>query len=157
TEAKMLRKGKELCYSEVLVKTASGKLVANGSTIVRGRFGAAAPAPVLTWGEDSLKDPGVMGQFLPGRVAFIGRLGVKRGNMTQGKARIAMRVIEANADDQGNVHEGAILSLLDTTGAMAAWAETGPGPFKASTIGVQAQIRAASGREDLVAHARMSQ
>jgi acyl-coenzyme A thioesterase PaaI-like protein len=32
---------------------------------------------------------------------------------------------ERNGDASGGVHEGAVLALLDTAGAMAAWAETG--------------------------------
>jgi acyl-coenzyme A thioesterase PaaI-like protein len=63
----------------------------------------------------------------------------------------------ANADAAGGVHEGALLALLDTTGAMAAWAETGPGRFKASTPALQAQILAPAPDVDLVAYGRMRQ
>lgn len=47
-----------------------------------------------------------------------------------------------SADADGAGEEGAALGLLDTTGAMAAWAVTGPGPSRASTAGIQAQILA---------------
>jgi acyl-coenzyme A thioesterase PaaI-like protein len=47
-----------------------------------------------------------------------------------------------------------VLALLDTTGAMAAWAVTGPGAFKASTPAIQAQILAPAPRADLVAYGR---
>jgi acyl-coenzyme A thioesterase PaaI-like protein len=63
----------------------------------------------------------------------------------------------ANADASGGVHEGALLALLDTTGAMASWAETGPGRFKASTPALQAQIFAPVPKHDLVAYGRMVQ
>ena len=53
--------------------------------------------------------------------------------MTGGRSRLLMPFRAANADASGGVHEGALLALLDTTGAMASWAETGPGRFKAST------------------------
>jgi len=55
------------------------------------------------------------------------------------------------------LHEGAALALLDTTGAMAAWAETGPGRFKASTPSVQAQLLGALPSEDLVGYGRVVQ
>ncbi len=39
-----------------------------------------------------------------------------------------MRVVplrDANADEHGAVHEGAVAALLDTAGAMASWSVTG--------------------------------
>jgi len=62
---------------------------------------------------------------------------------------------DANADASGGVHEGAVLGLLDTTGAMAGWAETGPGRFKASTPGIQARFLAPPDRSDLVGFGRV--
>ena len=40
---------------------------------------------------------------------------------------------------------------------MASWAETGPGPFKASTPSLQAQVLAPSPKQDLVAYGRVVQ
>ena len=68
---------------------------------------------------------------------------------------IVMPWVDTNADAAGGVHEGALLALLDTTGAMAGWAKTGPGRFKASTPGVQARILAPPGRSDLVAYGQV--
>ena len=50
-----------------------------------------------------------------------------------------------------------MLALLDTTGAMAAWATTGPGPYKASTPALQAQILVPPEGVDLVAYGRCVQ
>ena len=55
------------------------------------------------------------------------------------------------------VDRGSMLALLDTTGALAAWSETGPGAFKASTVGVHAHMVAPAGAEDLVAYGRLTQ
>jgi len=63
-----------------------------------------------------------------------------------------MPELETNGDLAGCVHEGAVLALLDTTGAMASWAELGPGNFKASTASMQIQILDASPKGDLVAY-----
>ena len=59
-----------------------------------------------------------------------------------------------NGDAAGGVHEGAVLALLDTAGAMASWAETGPGKYKASTPSIQAQILAPPPHGDLIAYGR---
>jgi len=75
--------------------------------------------------------------------------------MAGGRSRIAMPWREENADAAGGVHEGALLALLDTTAAMAAWAETGPGCFKASTPGILARILAPPSRADLVGYGRV--
>jgi uncharacterized protein (TIGR00369 family) len=74
--------------------------------------------------------------------------------MTGGTARIVLPLRDALCDASGGIHEGAALALLDTTGAMAAWAVTGPGRFKASTPALQAQFLAAPPAEDLVAYGR---
>ena len=59
---------------------------------------------------------------------------------------------DGNADQAGGAHEGAVLALLDTTGAMASWAETGPGRYKASTPSIQVQVLAPPPKAGLVAY-----
>ena len=68
-----------------------------------------------------------------------------------------MPAIDDNADLEGGVHEGATLALLDTAGAMASWAESGPGPYKASTTSMQMQVIAPPPKADLVAYGRCAQ
>ena len=87
-----------------------------------------------------------------GRVPFIGHRGIAVEHMTGGTSRLVMPASEANADLGGGVHEGAVLALLDTTGAMASWAESGPGPYKASTTSMQLQNLAPAPNADLVAY-----
>ena len=43
-----------------------------------------------------------------------------------------------------------MLALVDTTGAMAAWAVTGPGQFRASTVAIQACMLDAARSDELV-------
>jgi uncharacterized protein (TIGR00369 family) len=78
-------------------------------------------------------------------------------HMTDETSRITMPFRAANADASGGMHEGAVLALLDTTGAMAAWATTGIGPYKASTPALQAQILTPPEGTDLVAYGRCVQ
>lgn len=153
-EGRILRRGRELLHVEARVVSASGREVARGLAICRGRFG---DPPVELPGIESPtagSDPGPLGRFIE-RVPFHRTLGLSVQHMAGGTSRIAMPWREENADDAGGVHEGAILGLLDTTGAMAAWAEVGPGRFKASTPGIQTRFLAPPGRGDLVGHGRV--
>ncbi len=149
--ATLLRKGKELCFIEVEVETPDGKQIAHGTAVVRGRFAAADPKVPPVIGEDAPGDPGPMGPHIA-RTPFISRLGIHVEHMRHAQSRILLPLAEHNTDEGRGVHEGAVLALLDTTGAMAAWALTGPGPFKASTPSIQAQILVPPPRADLVGY-----
>lgn len=156
-EARMLRRGKELCFVDTAVRTEDGKPIARGLSTVRGRSGMDDVSPVAALGDDGAADPGLMGPGVPKRVPFIGRLGLRIEHMAGGHSRIAMPFQENNADEEGGVHEGPLLALLDTTGAMAAWGETGPGAFKASTVGIQAQVVSPRRGGELIAYGRLVQ
>jgi uncharacterized protein (TIGR00369 family) len=91
------------------------------------------------------------------RLPYVAGRGIDVELMKNGRSRLTMPLQETNADASGGVHEGAVLALLDTTGAMASWAETGPGPFKASTPSMQAQLLAPPAQEDLVGYGRVVQ
>jgi acyl-coenzyme A thioesterase PaaI-like protein len=89
-----------------------------------------------------------------GKVPFIASRGIVVEHMAGGTSRLAMALRDDNLDARGGVHEGAVLALLDTTGAMASWAESGPGNFKASTASMQLQILAPTPDADLVGYGR---
>jgi uncharacterized protein (TIGR00369 family) len=150
-DARLLRKGKELVFADVSVEAMDGRGVARGGVTVRGRFGAPESAPPAVIGEDAPGDPGPMGAHI-GRTPFMGRLGIHVEHMRGGQSRILLPFTERNAGAGGGVDEGAVLALLDTTGAMAAWALTGPGRYKASTPALQAQILAPPPAGDLVGY-----
>jgi len=155
-DSRLLRRGKEACFVEVDVSTAEGKSIAHASALVRGRF-AAPPAPLpRAAGDDGAADPGRLGPAMS-RLPFMAARGIRVEHMAGGRSRVAMPILDANRDAGGGHHEGAVLALLDTTGAMASWAETGPGPFKASTPALQAQILAPAPDADLVAYGRLVQ
>jgi uncharacterized protein (TIGR00369 family) len=154
--ATLLREGKQLCFVAVAVETPDGKPIAQASCVVRARQGAPGVLLHRSRGDDGAADPGRMGPGVE-RLPFVAGRGIRVEHMTGGRSRLVMPFSPANADATGGVHEGALLALLDTTGAMAAWAETGPGPYKASTPGLQAQILAPVPKADLVAYGRMVQ
>jgi len=155
-EARLLRKGRELCFVGVDVKTQGGKPIASITTTVRGRFGDDDANYYVSPGDHGEADPGVMGPHI-GKVPFIGNRGIEVQHMVGGTSRLAMPLIEENCDLSGGVHEGAVLALLDTTGAMASWAESGPGRYKASTASMQLQILGPAPKGDLIAYGRCVQ
>jgi uncharacterized protein (TIGR00369 family) len=152
----LLRRGKNLCFVEVDVASREGRGVARATSVVRGRFGAEPALLAASAGDDGAADPGPMGPHI-GALNFGRARGLSVEHMAGARARIAMPCAAANLDRDGGVHEGAVVALLDTTGAMAAWAETGPGPFKASTPALQAQVLAPPPEQDLVAYGRVVQ
>lgn len=155
--ATLLRRGKTLCFAEIDVATDDGKSIAHATAAVCARFGAPPAELVVSAGDHGRSDPGTMGPHI-GRIPFMARRGIAVEHMMDATSRLAMPGSDANADtDGGGVHEGAVLALLDTTGAMAAWAETGPGPYKASTPSMQARLLAPAPRDDLVAYGRCLQ
>jgi uncharacterized protein (TIGR00369 family) len=155
-DAKLLRRGRELCFVGIDVSTAAGKPIASVTTTVRGRFGRDDAGYYVSQGDHGESDPGVMGPHI-GRVPFIGNRGIKVEHMTGGTSRLVMPLLQDNCDASGGVHEGAVLALLDTTGAMASWAESGPGNFKASTASMQMQILGPAPKGDLIAYGRCVQ
>jgi uncharacterized protein (TIGR00369 family) len=155
-DVRLLRRGKELCMIDIAVETADGKAIAHAAATVRGRFAADAPTLTPSAGDHGEADPGVMGPHI-GSIPFMGNRGIRVEHMASGTSRLTMPMSDKNGDSAGGIHEGAALALLDTTGAMAAWAETGPGRYKASTPALQAQIIAAPPNDDVVAYGRTVQ
>lgn len=155
-EARLLRRGKELCFVDVAVRTGDGKPIAQANIAVRGRGGLEAAQTAEVEGDDGAVDPGPIGSRI-GAVSFIGRRGIEVELMREGRSRLRMPWKEGNGDLDGGTHEGAALALLDTAGAMAAWAVTGPGRFKASTPSIQSCVLAPPPAEDLLAYAQVAQ
>jgi uncharacterized protein (TIGR00369 family) len=155
--ARVLRRGKEITYADVDVATAAGKPIAKGLVTTRlvtagdpeRTFGggadpdAVAPAEVSGFGRAFMKVP------------FIARLGMRNERMEDGVARVRLPFVEANTASGGSVHEGALIALIDTSGAMASWSVTGLDiSYKASTVAVHANFAEPPVREDVIAHAR---
>jgi uncharacterized protein (TIGR00369 family) len=154
--ARLLRKGKALCFVEVDVATDAGKPIAHATCTVRARLGQTEPERTVVPPDHGESDPGKMGPHL-GSIAFIRNRGIRAEHMTGGTSRLVMSAPDTNGDAGGGTHEGAVLALLDTAGAMASWAESGHGPYKASTPALQAQITGVPPAGDLVAYGRCIQ
>jgi uncharacterized protein (TIGR00369 family) len=160
-EAEVLRRGKEIVYADVDVRTEAGKRIAKGLVTYR----AFDPAAQSGAGERQLHgDPepwGALGAEVPPvaraivSVPFMARLGMAITHMRDGRAVVALPWKPENADGDGTVHEGAVAALLDTAGAMASWSVAGLDlRYKASTVGIHISHHAAARGEDVVAQAR---
>ncbi len=157
-EADVLRRGKEIVYSDVGVRNDAGKWIAKG--LVTFRALAAAPRHTDRQLHTSA-DVGMSAREVPQMVRmleatpFMARLGMSIVHMHGGHARVEMPFKPANADDGEAVHEGALAALIDTTGAMAAWSIVGLDfRYKASTVGIHVNYHAPAIKEDVVAQAR---
>jgi uncharacterized protein (TIGR00369 family) len=156
-DARVLRRGKEISYAEVDVTTGAAKRIAKGLVTHRAvpfsasarHFGSPPDAKALPPSEVSSLGKAFM------KVPFIGRLGMRNERMQDGTARVRLPFVEANTGRGNAVHEGAVIALIDTTGAMSSWSITGLDfSFKASTVGVHANFAAAAAGEDLIALSR---
>jgi uncharacterized protein (TIGR00369 family) len=155
--ATLLRRGKELCFVDVTVTSESGKDVSHATLMIRGRQGADANEGPVSNAVTEGNEPGEMGPAITQMVPFIHERGIVIEHMAEGKSRLLMPWQDSHSDSvSGGTHEGAALALLDTAGAMAGWAVTGPGRFKASTPSMQAQVLAAPPKGDLRAYANVT-
>lgn len=152
--ARLLRRGKELVFVEVTCTSDAGKDVSHATLMIRGRSGAEANEGPICQTAVSGDQPGEMGPAVTAGVPFIHERGIVIEHMADGESRLVMPWIDTHGDTDGNTHEGAALALLDTAGAMAGWAVTGPGPYKASTPSMQAKVLAPPPQQDLIAYAK---
>lgn len=156
--AEVLRRGKELSYSQVDVRTGAGKRIAVGLVTFRAFDRAANPAAadrqLAVAPPPAAAGAKIKGANLFVTSPFISRLGMTVDAAHGGESVLAMPFSRDHADAGGTVHEGALAALIDTTGALASWSIVGLDMrFKASTVGIHVNYHAAA-TEDVVAHAR---
>jgi uncharacterized protein (TIGR00369 family) len=156
--AQVLRRGKEIVYSEVDVRNDAGKRIAVGLLTYRA-FDAAANPAAADRQRSATAAGGAAGEKIRNadlfvRAPFISRLGVTVEAAHGGESLLAMPARADLADAAGAMHEGALAAMIDTTGALASWSLTGLDMrFKASTVGIHVNYHAPA-TEDVVAHAR---
>ena len=88
---------------------------------------------------------------------FMKHLGMEFLDGSEGVARIKLRYQDENSTVGKALHGGAIASLIDTTGAMAAWttAEIATPKYFGSTVGVTVNYLSGAIGEDIVAEGRV--
>ncbi len=88
---------------------------------------------------------------------FARHLGMELVETGEGYAKVSLRFQKENTTAADALHGGAIASLIDTTGAMAAWttAEIGTARYFGSTVGITANYLSAVVGEDCYAEGRV--
>ncbi|MGH7787689.1 MAG: PaaI family thioesterase [Candidatus Binatia bacterium] len=157
--AEVLRRGKELSYSEVDVRTEAGKRIAIGLVTSRIFDRAANPAAAhrqrTTPVERAAGSEVIKGAKVFTVAPFMARLGVVVEHAADGRSSLRMAHQAVLADAAGGLHEGALAALIDTSGALASWSITGLDlSYKASTVGIHVNYHAGTAGEDVVAQAR---
>ncbi len=87
------------------------------------------------------------------RTPYMKHLGMEFVEAREGWARLKMRYQDENSTAAKALHGGAISSLLDTTGAMAAWttAEIATPRYFGSTVGINVNYLSGAIGEDIFA------
>jgi uncharacterized protein (TIGR00369 family) len=157
-DAEVLRRGKEIVYSDVDVRNDGGKRIAKGLVTYRAldRPPAGADRQRRTQADPVPPDGGEVPKLARAIVSvpFIASLGMSIARMTGGHAVLHMPATPDKTDHDGAVHEGALAALIDTTGAMASWSLAGVDlRYKASTVGIHVSYHGPA-RDDVVAEAR---
>ncbi len=88
---------------------------------------------------------------------FMKHLAMEFVDAGDGWARLRMRYQDENSTAMKALHGGAISSLIDTTGAMAAWttAEIATPRYFGSTVGINVNYLSAAIAEDIVSEVRV--
>jgi uncharacterized protein (TIGR00369 family) len=88
---------------------------------------------------------------------FMRHLGMEFVEATEGYAKLKQRYQVENSTFGDALHGGAIASLIDTTGAMAAWttAEIATPRYFGSTVGVNVNYLSGAIGEDIFAEGRV--
>jgi uncharacterized protein (TIGR00369 family) len=122
-EARLLRRGKELAFIEVDVRTAAGKAIARGLVTHRSGAPGGPDRQLIRDPEPSRAPDGELPRFVRIFTAapFMARLGIEARLAADGTALTLLPWRDANGDAGGALHGGAVAALIDTTGAMASW------------------------------------
>ena len=92
-----------------------------------------------------------------GLVPYMAYLGMEFVEGAEGYCKVRLRFQKENTTAADALHGGAIASLIDTTGAMAAWttAELGSPRYFGSTVGVNVNYLSGAIGEDVFAEGRI--
>ncbi len=155
-EARVLRRGKELCYVRSEAISLEGKPLGVATVVYRVAPGidpAPYPAPVDR-SHDRTSEVGQLGIALTS-APFIAGVGTIADYMKDGLARLRLPFRATNADRNGAVHDGAVAALIDTCGSLSAWSLVTPKRgVRASTVGIDVNFINPARGEELVARSR---
>lgn len=155
-EAKVLRRGKELCYVRSEATNAEGKPLGISTIVYRVAPGAdPAPFPAaVDRSHDATGEVGQLGIALTS-APFIAGVGTKADYMKDGLSRLRLPLRDHNLDVDGAVHDGCVAAMLDTCGSLSAWSLVTPRRgVRASTVGIDVNFISAAKGQELMARSR---
>jgi len=137
-EAIVIKKGKELAFVDIDVKTEEGKVVSKGLVTLRysqtNETKNECPAAAIRV-EDYYPDewhPGFMAPLLAQR-GFTANLGLNIQHVKEGKSIVRLDENKNILNGAGAIDDGAIATLCDSAGAMATMAMNEQGMSRGST------------------------
>jgi uncharacterized protein (TIGR00369 family) len=155
-DARVLRRGKELAFVEVDVRTDAGKAVARGLVTHRSGESGGPDRQLIREPEPTLEPGGELPAFVRifTTAPFMARLGITARRAADGTALTVLPWQAGNANADGALHGGAVAALIDTTGAMASWSLVPLDPRnKASTPALHVTHHAPAHDEAVIAEA----
>jgi uncharacterized protein (TIGR00369 family) len=157
-EARVLRRGREVVFLDIAVRSRAGAPVCHG-TLTYQAVDYAGRTPRVRAAPRLLPPPPSTGASDEHRLfrGYVKKLGIEPRHESPGRARLTMPCSPAHADERGDLHAGALASLVDIAAVMASWAlvPRRPGP-RGSTIGMQVSFPAGT-TEAVVADAHVQQ
>jgi uncharacterized protein (TIGR00369 family) len=137
-EAILLHRGRDVFFLEVTVWGASEQRISKGMLIYRApHYGEQsmrmATQPVLLAAPKTLLHPSAP----PDKGDYAHKLQIATVHQQRGWVRLTMPYVSDHTDAEGNLHEGALASLIDTAGTQAAWSMVQRQGARGATVGMQ--------------------
>jgi uncharacterized protein (TIGR00369 family) len=157
-EARVVRRGRELTFLDVDVRSVAGTPIVHGVLTHQAREGAG-PVPRLRAAHVPLPEPSPLVAPAEHRLfrGYVNKLGITPLHQTPGRTRLSMPCTPAHVDERGRVHAGTLASIVDIAAVSAIWSlvERRPG-VRGSTVGMQVSFPAPAAA-DVVADAHVQQ
>ncbi|MBM3224641.1 MAG: PaaI family thioesterase [Candidatus Tectomicrobia bacterium] len=156
-EAIVLRRGRDIFFLDVTVRGAAQQLLSKGLMIYRAPDYGTHPRRLYTRPGTFAPPAGDTTPVLSApSVDFTRKVQIATRSRTPGSLQLTMPCIPPHCDEQGQLHPGALATLLDTAGTHAAWSLANRQGARGSTVGIQLSFPAAC-QEDVVAEAQVQQ
>jgi uncharacterized protein (TIGR00369 family) len=155
--ASVLRRGRDLFFLEGQAYTQDDKPIGKGLMIYRAPDYAGQPRRCLAC-PDLLGEPPISSEAQPlsGYGGYTQKLQITTLYAGPGRIRLAMPCTADVVDERGQLHEGAIASLLDIAGTAASWTLATHQGSRGATIGMQLSYLQAT-HDPVIADAHVQQ
>jgi uncharacterized protein (TIGR00369 family) len=157
-EARVLRRGRELAFVEVAVRSRAGNPICQGlltyqASDYAGQTPRLLARHALLPAPEALAPPGEHRLFR----GYVRKLGMTPLHEDPGRVRLHMPCTAMHADERGQMHAGALASIVDIAAVAASWSLVPRRPgARGSTIGMQVSYPSAAAAS-VVADAHVQQ